>query len=386
MRALRASASSRVIGAHAAPGPVSFHDVRGAAREPGHDTTTKMNIARGLAELLGVELAADRDARSVLAPTLVVPSDTLTSLAEARRLGIVEPAQLFGGVVPHGWVATKVISHELPHPGAAAPPGWCSAFGERVRDVVLPGWTAFSRADAMLAGTALLAGGSVRVKLPSGVGGAGQQVVRDLAALQACIDGIGAEALAAEGVVLERNLSQVVTHSVGQVQVGPHVASYVGSQRLVCNHHGHEVYGGSDLRVVRGDFDLLAAQPFPAAQRQAITQALVFHRAAADCFAGMLATRSNYDVAEGVDDAGTRCMGVLEQSWRIGGASGAELLALQAFKDDPALQAVVASTHEVYGEMPALPAGSFVSFDGMDDAGTGRLIKYAVVARDDEFA
>jgi hypothetical protein len=33
-----------------------------------------------------------------------------------------------------------------------------------------------------------------------------------------------------------------------------------------------------------------------------------------------------------------------------------------------------------------VPAGAFVSFDGMDDAGTGRLLKYATVGRDDELA
>jgi hypothetical protein len=376
----------RVVHPASAPGPAVFHDARGSARTAGHDTTTKLNIARGLARLIGVELAPDSDARTVMAPTLVVPSDTITSLAEARRLGIGDASQLFGGVVPHACIATKVISHPLPHVGAAAPPGWCAAFGERVREVVLEGWTAFSLADAQRAGEALLAGGAVRVKSPTGVGGAGQHVVRDAASLRACLDGIGAEAIAEEGIVLERNLAQVITHSVGQVQVGSHVASYVGTQRLVCNHHGHEVYGGSDLRVVRGGFDELAAQPFAAAQRRAIAQALAFHRAALDCFDGMLATRSNYDVAEGVDEAGTPRMGVLEQSWRIGGASGAELLALQAFADDPGLDCVSASTHEIYGEAPALPAGAFVSFDGMDDAGTGRLLKYAVVARDDQLA
>jgi hypothetical protein len=368
------------------PGPVVFHDARGSARAVGHDTTTKLNIARGLAHLLGVELAADTDARTVLTPSLVVPSDTITSLAEARRLGIGDASQLFGGVVPHAYIATKVISHPLWQPDAAAPPDWRAAFGDRVGDVVLPGWTAFSLADALRAGEALLTDGAVRVKSPSGVGGAGQHVVRDAAALRACLDGIGAAPIAEEGIVLERNLAQVVTHSVGQVQVGAHVASYVGTQRLVCNHHGHEVYGGSDLRVVRGGFDVLAAQPFEAAQRAAIAQALVFHRAALDCFEGMLATRSNYDVAEGVDDAGTRRMGVLEQSWRIGGASGAELLALQAFANDPALDHVRASTHEIYGGATTLPAGAFVSFDGMDDARTGRLLKYAVVTPDDQFA
>ena len=46
---------------------------------------------------------------------------------------------------------------------------------------------------------------------------------------------------------------------------------------------------------------------------------------------GFFASRRNYDVAQGVDAAGRRRSGVLEQSWRLGGASGAEIAALEAF-------------------------------------------------------
>ena len=67
-------------------------------------------------------------------------------------------------------------------------------------------------------------------------------------------------------------------------------------------------------------------------------------------FDGLFASRSNYDVAQGVDDEGVWRSGVLEQSWRIGGASGAEIAALQMFRDQPRLRWVQASTHEIHGE------------------------------------
>jgi hypothetical protein len=367
--------------------PVAFHDCGATARRPGHDLLTKMAIARGLAKLLGVEYLGTLGACELVGqPALVVPSDTLPSLAHAHRLGIDRPARLFGGVVPRAHVATKVITHPLVRAGAVAPEGWSGTFGECVRSVVLRGCSAFSLADATQAGEALLDDGAVRLKAPGGVGGAGQHVVRDRAELRRHLDSVGDAALRTDGIVLERNLSEVVTHSVGQVQVGPWLASYVGRQRLVCNHHGHQVYGGSDLRVVRGDYQALIALQLEPVQRHAIEQALVFHRSALACFEGMVATRSNYDVVQGVDEAGNACMGVLEQSWRIGGASGAELLALCAFKANPALQSVRASTHELYDARAAVPAGAFVVFDGLDDSGTGRLTKYAVVERDDQLA
>ena len=67
---------------------------------------------------------------------------------------------------------------------------------------------------------------------------------------------------------------------------------------------------------------------------------------------------------------------MLEQSWRIGGASGAEVAALEAFRDDPALSVVRASTTEIYGESPPLPPGATVYFQDIDDR-VGPLVKYA---------
>src|SRR5437588_12931531 len=49
-----------------------------------------------------------------------VPDDTLTA-AEASRLGICGPEDLFGGVVPAPFVKTKAITHGLVDGRAARP-------------------------------------------------------------------------------------------------------------------------------------------------------------------------------------------------------------------------------------------------------------------------
>ena len=72
---------------------------------------------------------------------------------------------------------------------------------------------------------------------------------------------------------------------------------------------------------------------------------------------------------------------MLEQSWRIGGASGAEIAALEAFRADPALRVVRASTVEVYGEAPTPPPDAIVYFSGVDER-VGPLTKYATVGAD----
>ncbi|HEV8691428.1 MAG TPA: DUF3182 family protein, partial [Ideonella sp.] len=221
----------------------------------GHDMVGKAELARALAALLGVEFAGDYEPGTAAGGgQYFVPSSTL-GLAEARRLGIRGPLDLFGGVVPRPFVATKVITHPLARPDAAAPPGWSAAFAQDVQHAVLPGYSVFSPADALEAGQRLLAEGPVRVKRADGVGGLGQWVVTDAQELAEGIAAIEVDELVRHGLVLERNLASLETYSVGQAQVGWMVASYHGTQRLTRNHRGDEVYGGSDLMVVRGGFD-----------------------------------------------------------------------------------------------------------------------------------
>lgn len=375
-----AGAPTLALASRPARPDVGFLPREGAAAPLGHDHLTRLALAHHVAELLegrfvGVVPSPDdpRPAASTQ-PLLLVPSETLV-LPE----GLPRPAVL-GGIVPHAFVATKVITHALVSPTARAPAGWNAAFADAVRPVVLPGWSAFSADDAAIAMQRLLQGGSVRAKLPSGVGGSGQQVLTTMEDLHALLQRLPAAMLQAEGLVLERNLVEVETYSVGQISLGGWQATYCGTQHLTRNHAGHEVYGGSRLMVVRGAAARLQAQPLEDAQRQAVEQALVYHRQAQACFPGLVATRWNYDVARGLDDRGQPQAGVLEQSWRIGGATGAELAALQAFRDDPTLDAVEAETVEVYGEADDLPPGARLYYDGIDPQ-VGRLVKYAVARR-----
>ncbi len=110
-----------------------------------------------------------------------------------------------------------------------------------------------------------------------------------------------------------------------------------------------------------------------------MAQACAYDAAASACFPGLVVSRRNYDVAQGLDAAGRRQSGVLEQSWRVGGASRAEIAALEAFRADPAQRVVRASTVEVYGEsaMPPPPHAT-VYFRGIDGR-VGPLTKYALV-------
>ncbi|MBL8286930.1 MAG: DUF3182 family protein [Rubrivivax sp.] len=349
----------------------------GAGSLQGHDLATRVEVARQLALVLGCRFSGGVVSAAELPEgAYVVPSDTLTSIEEARRLGITGPEDLFGGVVPHPFVATKLVTHPLVSRRAAAPAHWVHELGHELGASVLPGYSVFGRDDAIEAACRLLPAGPVRLKDAGGVGGAGQWVAATLHELTARLDTLGPDRLAG-GFVVERNLARVQTCSVGQVRAGRWLATYAGHQRLVRNHRGHEVYGGSTLSVVEGDFDELARLDLSPQMRLAIEQARQYHRTVHEAFPQMIASRCNYDVAQGHDTAGRWVSGVLEQSWRIGGCSGAEVAALRAFKERGA-HAVQASTHEVYGDV-ALPPGAVVLFDGHDAQAGGRIVKYALV-------
>lgn len=347
---------------------------------PGHDTSTKTAVARKLAEVLGYDFAGEFD--PVQRPhgrrLYFVPTDTLYSVDDARRLGIHGEQDLFGGVVPHPFVGTKTITHPLVSRDARAPTGWSPEHAACVREVVLPGYSAYAVDDARRAGLRLLEGGAVRVKDAGGVGGGGQEVVSNPQQLEAHLQALDTEVLSRQGIVLERNLHKVKTHSVGQVSVAGLTVSYFGTQRLVKNPQGHDVYGGSRLYVTRGGLEELLELDLAGEVRTAVEQALAYHRAALLFFPDMFASRCNYDVAQGFDDGGQWRSGVLEQSWRIGGASGAEVGALQALLAEPSLPMVRASTNEVYGEEDAAPPGAWIHYDGPDKHG-GRLVKYVQV-------
>ena len=366
---------------------ISREDARGtvvrytdipAATERSHERASRTWVAQRLAALKRYEYGGEYHPDARYGGKLYfVPNDTLIGVERARELGIEDEADIFGGVVPHPFIATKAITHSLVSPDAFAPEGWSDTFATRVRDAVFPGYSAFTARDARVAAQRVLERGTARVKLARGIGGMGQQVVASLEELDELLGRVGADALRRDGIVIEWNLDYVITYSVGHVRVAGLKASYCGTQRTTPNAHGLEVYGGSDLLVVRGGFEALHDVELTPEARLAVEQARKYDAAAFGEFPGFLASRRNYDVAQGYNSEGKRCSGVLEQSWRIGGASAAEVAALEVFRKEPEVRAVHASTVEVYGAAE-IPSHAIVQFNGEDEH-TGRIAKYTLV-------
>jgi FtsP/CotA-like multicopper oxidase with cupredoxin domain len=68
---------------------------------------------------------------------------------------------------------------------------------------------------------------------------------------------------------------------------------------------------------------------------------------------------------------------VFEASWRLGGATPAELAAMHLFAENPAIEVVRASTVEAYGVDAAPPPDAIVHFHGEDEV-DGPMVRYTV--------
>ena len=359
------------------------HDSRNADAPPGHDRQSRVNVARRLAEVMGWTFGGEYDAGTAYAdPLYFVPHDALLA-TQAEALGIRGPQDLFGGVVPYAFIATKAITHPLVGRDAAAPEGWSHAFARWAGDAVLRGYTTFAPADARRAAAAASSrrAGAHQVR----VGHRGCRAARrgERAGSRCSARHPRCARIRRYRCAVEEHLADGVTFSVGCVECGGEAIAYCGTQRTTRNPHGHDVYGGSTLDVVRGGFAALLASELPPDRRAAVELARAYDAAAFATYPGAFASRRNYDVLFGRDGAGRARAGVLEQSWRIGGASAAEVVALATFKRDAGRGQVRCATVEIYDDACPVPAGAFVYYRGID-ARVGPLTKYAVELDDED--
>lgn len=352
----------------------------GAGNEDGHETATHRTVAARLAALLDLPFAGGCEEERPFVSSYLVPRSPLSGRRIASKLAIRSEDDLFGSWVPHAWMATKAIMHPLASADASTPAGWLRLLARKAEPLTLRGMTAFSAPDALAAGQTLLRAGPVRLKPANADGGRGQIVARTQAEIESAIASLCADGRLADILTLEENLEEVVTYSVGQVRLRDRTISYCGTQSTTANNEGADAYGGSVLLVVPGGFDRLLVRTLPTEMREAISRAVAFDALADRYVPGLIASRRNYDVACGVAPDGSRRVGVLEQSWRMGGATGAEIAALEVFGREPLVSAVHAATVEVYGDAPALPDDATVYYQGRDPV-VGPLTKYACVEK-----
>ena len=361
-----------------ARGTVFVHLSRPAQFLSGHEGASLQSVAKAIARLKHYDFGGVYEGpRQVGGPVFFVPDEALVR-PEAADLGVHREEDVYGGIVIRPFVGTKVITHELVDADAARPDGWAPAFSERVRDVVLTGYSAFTPDDAREAARRLLAIGAARAKMPRSAGARGQRTLTSLEDVDPLFDIVSADDLAEHGIVLETNLVPVTTLSVGRVRVAGVTIAYHGHQRTTRDNDGREVYGGSDLFCVRGGWDALERLTLDSITRTAIAQARAYDEASEEY--DVIASRRNYDVGQGIDGGGRWRSGVLEASWRAGGASSAEIAAVEVFIADTSVDLVHVATVEAYGAGSTPPRDALVHFHGVDPE-AGPLLRYTRVRR-----
>lgn len=347
---------------------------------PMHEAQVHRDIAMRIADFLDIPFDGMFDsARHAGMRCYFVPDTTLVGSSALENYGIQNEMDLFGGYAEHDFMPTKAITHGLVSDNAARPAGWTNAFIASVGDATLPGYTAFSGTDLHTAAHLLLEQEkTVRVKPVHATAGRGQVMITTAGEVEMALAGQDAGAISDCGIVLEAHLRDVKTYSVGQFRLPGLTASYIGTQRLTLDNAGVEVYGGSRLCFTRGGFDTLLSLDLDADHRQAVEMAARYDAAADACYPGFFASRRNYDVAAGLDARGQRRVGVLEQSWRIGGASRAEIAAMEVLGADSSCQYLWAETLEIFGSDEIAPPHAIETFSGQDPD-LGLIRKYVMV-------
>lgn len=296
-------------------------------------------VAKRIAGLLGGEMreAEDSGDKVYHVPFAAVHAE----LATAK--GITGAGDLYGGIVQEHQHADKAILHLLPSVNAAHPSWYSPRFAERVRDVVLPGYTAFTYEDVVNAFNLMRGNGfSVRLKDPANTGGLGQHIVHSseqLAAIMADYTG----KLSKTGIVLEADLHGHATVTIGYVNIDGAIYTWHGRPYDV-DHEGIMRFGGNELTVVRGGLERLRDHSADPYDRLAIDQAKrVFD---AYSLLGTTVSRATLDAVQGTACDDTFLSGITDPSLRPSASSAAEIRAIEALVANPS--AAVAKTRLHY--------------------------------------
>jgi Protein of unknown function (DUF3182) len=306
-------------------------------------------------------------------PRYFVPINTLSKRFAVAQ-SIRTPDDLYGGVVQHPLHGHKGALHKLV-PGGHAPAPYSRRFAQMVAPAVLPGFTAFSPEDAVRAFAELGGQGHVvRHKDPRRTNCRGQTIVESPCHAKLLAEQLG-ESLAHHGSVLEVNLHNPETFNVGLLHFDGKPYSFIGDQRTAKDSTDAEMYAGTTLRMVRGDLGKLAQAPgLDETKKRGIIQAKIVSEAYSNL--GVMSSRMVLDVIQGTSgDSNVGLSGVADPALRPGGASPAELLAIEKLRADSSISEVSTRVDVYFG----VPPKSLIGHKSLFFVGEGRYITAEVL-------
>lgn len=307
-------------------------------------------VAERVAKLLGGQVC---DITEKTGDKYLIPIDAVHE-PDARKHGATGTDDVYGGIVKELEHADKAILHSLVSPYALRPAWYSRTFAKKVSKVVLPGFTVFSYEDAVAAFEAMQANGlAARFKDPTGTAERGQYVVQSREELDDIASNFG-EAFIETGAVLETDLRNASTLTAGIVLMAGQRYSWLGNP-YDTYHKGLKRFGGNELTVVRGGFDVLAKRCDDPRQKQAIQQISQVHEAYASIGASI--SRATFDVVQGVGSNGLFLSGVTDPSLRPSASSPAEIRAIEAFAEHPNASTITSRVDYDYAKNGPLNKG-----------------------------
>ncbi|MCA9373577.1 DUF3182 family protein [Candidatus Peregrinibacteria bacterium] len=320
-------------------------------------------LAASLAEAQGF---SHNNPISHLDPYYVLP--TPITKEQGVQHGMTSSADFYGAMVDHLQHADKGQLHQVVPEADNIPAHYSAEFARAVREVVLPGYTAYSKEDAIKAYLKLKKElpdkNKIRLKDPSASDCDRQFVIESEDHLRAILDRIFHPFPFENGIVLEQNLNDVSTTTAGKVKVNGSTYQFIGNQvetSIPTSKGGTKmVYGGGDL-LVTNDF---LPQNMLTPDQQELTLR-IGHTYDAYSTLTPHVSRMSFDMISGIDSQGNEIHGITDPTMRVGGNDPSVIEAMHYLNDSKTI--VKAQTRLIYTSTGSrLPFNGTVYLD-MDD-------------------
>lgn len=214
-------------------------------------------------------------------------------------------------------------------------------FAKSVENLVIPGISIFSRDDLRKGYLALRRFGKfdARLKLSDKSDGHGQFLIKTPEDLMRCSKEIDDEYIKNKGFILEANLEEAKTISIGFAILGRNMFSFMAIQKNdIAPEDGRNRYVGANVRVVKGEIDNLLNISENDIEKEAVEVGRSFYERYKSF--NPIASRLSFDFLYGKGSDGNDLAGVTDITGRLGGTCPALVLAANEFKDNSGLSMV----------------------------------------------
>lgn len=307
------------------------------------------SIAEKIARHQGLPFNPNPIMQGIENKTYVVPGATLTS-GQADQLLIAAENDFYGTAAPTMDHVGKSILHRSMserYPGFYSP-----EFAQEAESMglVLPGYTGFAKEEIQQAFMCVDSRPLLyRLKVPNESDGNGQYRINDTEHLVSLLSQIDAESIAQHGMVIEPDLRNKSTVSVGHFALGDDSYSFVANQtgEMI---DGRDVYlGGNDIIVARGELQNLMDMLHQLGDErfESVAKGKAFFQLYAKHYP-LLSSRMSVDVLSGSHPDFGQISGVTDITGRLGGLCPATTLAALHLQENPHQAAVGAQVNLNY--------------------------------------